>query len=308
MASEEPVIYKIHSLVRKVQTRLKRQKAAGRHRFVQRLAGGDITVRRARPATVTEAKLERHLAELREAVREGKIEVRTPTGRVVDILEPPPAYFDDDDLDGLEEETPVVSKPLPHPPLDSAANDKTFEHGVGEDRPLFEGGDPQGVTPESPTNLGGLVGDDENVPVQTAGDPARARAAEDAEGQAPTELPEQPDSSGLLDVIFEDGVTSPFPGTGEVNTVVPGPDLGDDSTPTPEGTEPDQAPEAVEPSDDAVPYDVGASNAADAIEHIKTIESLEEVTRVYSAEIDGKGRTTVIGALEAREAQLRGEE
>lgn len=290
MASEEPVIFKIHSLVRKVQTRTKRQKAAGRHRFVQRLAGGDITVRRARPATVTEAKLERHLAELQAAVKEGKIEVRTPTGRVVDILDAEPRVS----------EAVEATKPLPNPPLDSAANDKTFEHGVGEDRPLFEGGDPQGVTPESPTNLGGLVGDDENVPVQTAGDPALARAAGDTEGQASaesTELPEQPDSSGLLPNGAPGDLTSE--GTGEPNTEVTGPDLGDETTPDPSS---DEGPDAEDL------YDVDASNAADAIEHVRTIESLEEVTRVYSAEIDGKGRTTVIAALEAREAQLRGEE
>ena len=56
MASEEPV-YKIHSMVRKVQTRTQRATSAARHRFVQRLAGGDITVRRARPATVTHKQL-----------------------------------------------------------------------------------------------------------------------------------------------------------------------------------------------------------------------------------------------------------
>lgn len=274
MASEEPVIYKIHSLVRKVQTRTLRQKAAGRHRFVQRLAGGDITVRRARPATVTEGKLVRHLAELRAAVREGKIEVRTPTGRVVDIFGDEHHYVD---------ETPKASKPLPNPPLDSVANDKTFEHGVGEHRPLFEGGDPQTTTPESPTNLGGLVGDDENVPVQTSGDPALARAAATSGEQASDETQKE----------------ATLEGTGEPNTEVTGPDLGDEATPV---SSSDEEPEAKDL------YDVGASNAHDAIEHIRTIESIEEVTRVYSAEVDGKSRATVISALEAREAQLRGGE
>jgi hypothetical protein len=128
MASEEPVTYKIHSMVRSVHTRLQRQQAAKHHRFVTRLAGGAITVRRARPATVTEAQLKRHLGAVQQAVREGKVQVRTPTGQVVDIF---------GDKFHLESETPAVSPPKPSPPQDSVANDKTYEAGVGESMGAF---------------------------------------------------------------------------------------------------------------------------------------------------------------------------
>lgn len=157
MASEDPVYYKVHSMVRRVQTRLHRQRAAGRHRFVQRLAGGDITVRRARPATISAAQLEVHFNEIKAAVDEGKVEVRTPTGVVVDL--------------STMRASPAPSKAankIPETPLDSASNDKTFEHGVGEvaleDQPL-----------DAPDVSNSLVGDEEDAVVAGGQDPAKIR-------------------------------------------------------------------------------------------------------------------------------------
>jgi hypothetical protein len=175
MASEEPV-YKIHSMVRKVATRTQRATSAKRHRFVQRLAGGDITVRRARAATVSESKLKAHIKELREAVREGRIVVKTPTHQVVDIF---------GDEFHLVSETPVAEKHSPpaQPPQDSVANDKTFEGGVGENRPMYEGATPQGELAPSPSVNKPLTGEDQ-TPIQATGDPARARAAEEAAKEA----------------------------------------------------------------------------------------------------------------------------
>jgi len=179
MASEEPV-YKIHSMVRKVATRTLRAKSPSRHRFVQRLAGGDITVRRARAATVTESKIRLHIKELRAAVREGRIVVKTPTHQVVDILS---------DEFHLESSTPVAS-PAPKLQLDSAADDKTYEGGVGEDRPLFPGGVPQSQVAPSPSVNKPLGGSDE-APVVGAGDPAKLRAAQGAPPAEP-EIEEAP--------------------------------------------------------------------------------------------------------------------
>jgi hypothetical protein len=105
--------YVIHSGVRKRSTRLQRQqrKAGTRPKFVQRFGGTEVTIRRARPARVTEEALLRHLEALKKAEAEGRIEVRTPDGRRVD-------------LNTLQATGPVqVSPPLPRPLLDSAERD-----------------------------------------------------------------------------------------------------------------------------------------------------------------------------------------
>jgi hypothetical protein len=159
-----PELYKIQSLVREISTRNQRMKAAVHHRFVQRFGGGTITVRRTRPATVTKAALLTYLEEIKKAVSDGKVQVTTLTGGIVN-------------LDTFEV-TPVVqpSSPLPNPPPDSAANDKTYVGGVGEHKPLFggEGGVPGGEAPPL-TIKDGLMSND--TPIQTSGDPAKARAA-----------------------------------------------------------------------------------------------------------------------------------
>jgi len=115
-------IYKVHSLVRQVQTRTQRYKAPQHHKLVQKLAGGQVIVRRARPATITTSILMRHLDEFKKANEEGRIEVRTPAGGLVD-------------LSTLKTNAPQpVVKPLPVTPVDSVAKDRTFAAGVGETR------------------------------------------------------------------------------------------------------------------------------------------------------------------------------
>src|SRR5262245_56971952 len=142
MASEDPVqeeqpatskkapveLFKIHSMVRKVATRLQRMQASTHHRFVQRFGGGLITVRRARPATVSKDVLLRFLPELQKAVEEGKIIVRTPSGLEVNLIT----------LQVVGEAK--MPAPKPNPPADSAANDVTFPGGVGQKIEQFEGG------------------------------------------------------------------------------------------------------------------------------------------------------------------------
>ena len=80
-----PDVYMVHSMVRRGSTRLKRAKSPGRHRFVQRIAGGAITVRRARPAPISEAVLLEHLEELHRREECGMLEVRTQAGLKVDL-------------------------------------------------------------------------------------------------------------------------------------------------------------------------------------------------------------------------------
>lgn len=177
MASEDPVqqeqppvpekapveLYKVHSMVRAVETRLQRMQAPVHHRFVQRLGGGAITVRRARPATVTRAQLERHLVELKKAVAEGKIVVKTPAGGIVDlntftVIQAPP-----------------MAPPRPNPPADSAARDITFPAGVGEKIEPNPGSGVEGENPELNIQKS-LTSEDQAISV--TGDPAKARAAQ----------------------------------------------------------------------------------------------------------------------------------
>jgi len=151
-------IFKVHSGVRKRHTKLKRRNTPGRPDFVQRLAGGDVIVRRNRAATITESKLKAHLREFEQAYNEGRIEVRTSTGLLVDLkslkvvekLQPPP--------------------PLAEPPLDSAKNDKP----AGEKMPMYREGKAMSeevAPPPKPT----LPGDDEEVALSSGGDPAATR-------------------------------------------------------------------------------------------------------------------------------------
>ena len=103
--------YVLHSTVRKVQTRTKRALAPKRHRFVQRIGGGDITLRRGRPVTVTEEVFLRHFEDIVVREDEGKSEVRTVTGELVD-------------LSTLKAAPPAKSKPQPEKKLDTVADDK----------------------------------------------------------------------------------------------------------------------------------------------------------------------------------------
>lgn len=127
-----PGVYVLKSVVRGRGNRAARMVAPGRQPFVQKLAGGTITVRRARPARITEAALIRHLAEIKKAVAAHQLVVTTNAGAVVDL-----------DTFGV---APLVpAPPLPNPPLDSAKNDKN--QGIGYDVPPT----PEGTTMSAPT-------------------------------------------------------------------------------------------------------------------------------------------------------------
>lgn len=99
-------VYVLHSMVRRQSTRTQRSVAPKRHRFVQRIGGGEITVRRGknRGTKVTKALLEKYLEDIKQRVDEGQIEVRTLAGQVVDL--------------STMKAAPVApSKPLPDPVL-----------------------------------------------------------------------------------------------------------------------------------------------------------------------------------------------
>lgn len=139
-------LFQIHNLVRRVETRTHRQQAASRHRMNLLLGGGIIRVVRGRFATVGESVIHRLLPELVEKEAAGMLMVTDNNGRRIDLR-----------TGDVAENLPPVP-PLPAPPLDSAANDKTFEHGVGQHIPQHSGGSamtqsvdqPAAIRPEIP--------------------------------------------------------------------------------------------------------------------------------------------------------------
>jgi hypothetical protein len=97
---------------------------AYRAKFVQKLAGGDVVVRRARPVRVSEATLLKHLDEIKAKSALGLLEVRTSDGRMLDL----------NTLKVAGRAT--VPKPMPDFPADSVARDKPINVHV---RPYAEG-------------------------------------------------------------------------------------------------------------------------------------------------------------------------
>jgi len=103
--------YLLVSMTKSRHTRLQRMKAAQHHSAVQKMAGGKFLVKPSRTLQITEANLLLHLAEFKQAVADGRLQVLTVVGRrVVDLTNLQPAPL-----------TPTL--PLPNPPLDTAATD-----------------------------------------------------------------------------------------------------------------------------------------------------------------------------------------
>lgn len=140
--------YVIHSMVRRVQTRTKRAMSPKRHRFVQRLGGGLVTLRRGRSVTVGQKMFDTLLPELKRLWKEGILEVRARGGAFID-------------LDTMKVAAPATAKPMPAPPADTAADDKNqgspkpvYQEGKGVaedvDPPALAGeGIPEGTAPEA---------------------------------------------------------------------------------------------------------------------------------------------------------------
>lgn len=128
--ADSPVTFLLTSVVRGKANRAARWVQPGRIPFVQKLAGGTITVRRARPARITEAALIANIEEIKRAVAAHQLVVTTPSGQVLDLAT-------------LELAPAAPSKPLPNPPLDSAKNDK---NDIGYQVPPT----PEGTTADAP--------------------------------------------------------------------------------------------------------------------------------------------------------------
>jgi len=102
--------YRVHSAVMSVHTRTTRHRTPGKMRWVQHIGGGEIKVRRKRPASVKEDALLKHLDELKRLEGEGKIVVRTASGLRVN-------------LETLDVEKPPPPKPMPARPKDTISKD-----------------------------------------------------------------------------------------------------------------------------------------------------------------------------------------
>lgn len=154
--------YRIHSLVRSNRTKSLRNKAPIPHRMTQKLAGGNIILRCARTTVITAEKLMRHIDVLKQAANEGKLEVRTLTGKPVDLIT----------LQVLPSDVAPVS-PLPIVQLDSVANDK---QNVGENMPLFPGGHAMAAAVETPEVIIPEAIDNEDADLEVnSADPTVAR-------------------------------------------------------------------------------------------------------------------------------------
>lgn len=135
-APKPPELFKIHSLVRDISTRVHRAKSPTRHRFNMLLGGGLIRVARKRPATVTKAILQRLMPELLDKEARGMLMVTDVIGRRLSL----------DTLTVIESSNPPV--PTPNPPLDTAATDNKYP--IGEPKPMFFGGAPESMEVETP--------------------------------------------------------------------------------------------------------------------------------------------------------------
>jgi hypothetical protein len=129
--ADSPVTFLLTSVVRSKENRAQRWLQPGRVSWAQKLAGGSITVRRARPARITEAALIANIEEIKRAVAAHQIVVTTPSGQVLDLAT-------------LSLAPAAPSKAQPNPPLDSAKNDAN--QNIGYDVPPT----PEGTTMGAP--------------------------------------------------------------------------------------------------------------------------------------------------------------
>lgn len=145
----KPTFYAIHSLVRRQKTKLTRTTAPKRHRFMLHIGGGDIKVRRGkhRPTVIREGLFMRHLRDIKEKADAGMIEVRTPTGQLVD-------------LDTFEVAPLPPPKPTPDPPVDTAADDKP----AGEPQRVYPEGRAIDEEPETPALADATLPEGEEPP------------------------------------------------------------------------------------------------------------------------------------------------
>lgn len=118
-------MYQIHNTTRSRETRTERRVATTGGKTVLLLAGGSIRVVRGRPAVVPESRVRALLGDLESKERSGLCKVTDCSGRRVDLKT----------LQVVESRP--VDPPVPHPLMDSAANDDNA--GKGTPAPPFLG-------------------------------------------------------------------------------------------------------------------------------------------------------------------------
>lgn len=131
--------YAVHSVVRKVAHRTHRAQLPAHLRKKHYIGAEQQRLVPGRPLVIDEAALQRNLAELQEKAALHILEVRTMDGRVVDLATMQPA-------------APAPTPLLPHPKLDSVADDKQ----VGQYIPPYVGDDtamPQVMPPGQKPSL-----------------------------------------------------------------------------------------------------------------------------------------------------------
>lgn len=172
--------YYVHSGVRKRHTRLKRMQAAQHPALVQHIGG--LIVRRSRPVRISETKLAEILPQLHAAHADGRLELRTADGRLVDLKTLAPLS------------PPETSKPLPNPPLDSAANDKP----AGAPMPAYYEGQGQDAAVTTPAivaeTVDDLTGSDEDG-TQPDGDAAASDSVDTASADSEQDVETDPDAA-----------------------------------------------------------------------------------------------------------------
>jgi len=216
--------YFIHSTVRARHTRLKRMKAPVHAALLQHIGG--LRVRRKRPVPVTMEKLGEIIHDLRKAHADGRLELRTADGRIVDLYT------------GEPQGPAPVPRPVAGAPLDSAAMDKP----AGIPLPVYQEGAPLGVPGKRPA----VIPDDEEdeddwddttssvppppgvpaAPPQTDDPPAPSLPPAAAEGGERREEDVETNPSGLPPPPGVPNIPQPGEGLGE----------GGDAETTPEET------------------------------------------------------------------------
>jgi len=132
------MLFYIHNTSRDISKRLQRALAPERAGLLQFL--GSQRIVRGRPLIINEEALAKYLPELKAAVKSGRLEVKTPDGRKVD-------------LDSLKPAAIAPPPPLPVIVPDSVVNDKPS----GIPMPIYPDGAVQSVQPDdthAPTDPG----------------------------------------------------------------------------------------------------------------------------------------------------------
>jgi hypothetical protein len=194
----------IHNTSRAVEHRTHRARAAVHARKKHYLGGGAVRVLPARPLIIGRDMVLRHLEELKKKQKDRMLEVRTLDGRLFDLTT-------------FEIGSAAPIPPLPHPPLDSVANDSPH---VGIVIPPYVGDDtgmPHVLAPgEKPSLLKDVeLSDqvDQETAAASSGDtevvpPASDEAVTDAELEAALEAAQEGENAPSVTAVAVEPATA----------------------------------------------------------------------------------------------------